>query len=249
MGKDTLYDITIESPVQVTREEYVDVGSGDNIVGNIKRAFHGGTDFEIWTAASEGTQLVEDTDYELINKDLNYTRRAGSDVFTGFKILNATYQTGSIFINYKILGSYPTAELIQNISDQIIEDIENGSISVANAVTTDGINETGADEGILKTKILQIGDWDMDSNAWIEVPHGLTYSKIRSVTALIRNDNGSSFYDLSRVNPAVGTTSDGIRIDSINIHLQRIAGGAFDSTDFDTPSGYNRGWIVIGYIL
>lgn len=112
MAKDTLYNINIESPAQITREQYTGVGSGDAICGDCKRAFLGGTDFEIWSASTGGTQLVEDTDYELIDQDADLTSRAGADVYTGFKILNATYRTGSIYITYKVIGSYADAGFV-----------------------------------------------------------------------------------------------------------------------------------------
>lgn len=119
MAKDTLYNFNYASPVQVTREEYEDVGSGINILGDVKRAIKGGTDFEIWDSPTGGTQLVEGTDYDLKNIDTYYTDQAGFNVYTGYQITNVAYQTGSIYITYKIVGSYTDADFFNGMVSDI----------------------------------------------------------------------------------------------------------------------------------
>jgi hypothetical protein len=49
-------------------------------------------------------------------------------------------------------------------------------------------------------KIIEIGDWDMDSTIYVEFTlssYGLTMDKVRSVTAMIRHDNGTNLYDFT----------------------------------------------------
>jgi hypothetical protein len=106
MSKDTIYGFDYVAPTQITREEYVDVGSGKFQLGTAARGFKGLTDFEIWDAAVDGTQLTEDVDYELDDIDQAHTVLSGFNIYTRIRILNATYQTGSIFITYKIVLSY-----------------------------------------------------------------------------------------------------------------------------------------------
>ena len=104
----------------------------------------------------------------------------------------------------------------------------------------------------LKTKIIEIGDWDMNANDGVSVAHGLSdYTKIISVKAMIRPDAGNNeTYPLCDVmnNFATDGVEGGIlRIDATNIDLRRFLGGFFDSVSFDSTS-YNRGWVIIKYM-
>jgi hypothetical protein len=92
-------------------------------------------------------------------------------------------------------------------------------------------------------KSIQIGDWDMDTDATKSVAHGQTLSKILNVSCLVVNDAGDKKYQ------AIGHDGGTIpleiqEIDATNVVLARKAGGTFDSTDFDSTS-YNRGFITI----
>ena len=120
---DTLYDFNYASPTAVDRQEYTDVGAAAFYLGTCPRAFLGGTDFEIWTAAVGGTQLTEGVDYTISQNnargDVFYSRQSGETVYSDVTIDNVTYQTGSIFITYKIIGSYITAETLNGVIDAI----------------------------------------------------------------------------------------------------------------------------------
>ncbi len=123
MATSTLYDFNYTTPVQVTREEHINVGSGVNILGDVSRGFKNGLDFEIWTAASGGTQLTESTDYDLVSVNIKgdtwYSNESGYTVISGFQITNATYQTGSIFITYKVVGSYTDATFFNTMRTEV----------------------------------------------------------------------------------------------------------------------------------
>ncbi len=93
--------------------------------------------------------------------------------------------------------------------------------------------------------VVEIGDWDMDTTASVAIAHGLTLSKIRSVSALIRNDAGTVLYPLIGHDGAAAAAMIET-IDATNINIIRAAGGDFDGADFDSTS-YNRGWIKIDY--
>ena len=99
----------------------------------------------------------------------------------------------------------------------------------------------------LNTKVVKIGDWNMDTTAAVTVAHGVTNSKIRSVSAMIRNDADSNYNLLSFVDASTVAAQGGIgAYNAGNISLVRLTGGAFDSASF-AATGYNRGWITIVY--
>jgi hypothetical protein len=103
-----------------------------------------------------------------------------------------------------------------------------------------GIEETNG--SIVRSKIVSIGDWNMDSAADLSVAHGLTdRTVIKRVSAIIRHDNDTPYYELQGDN--YGT----ILFTDTNIQLGRVAGGNFDNTNFNATS-FNRGWIFIDYI-
>jgi hypothetical protein len=101
----------------------------------------------------------------------------------------------------------------------------------------------------LKTKIIDIGDWDMDATATVNIAHGLTMTNIRVMEAFIQSDGSAGVYPLNRVlNPTTPTLQGSVSVaDSTNITLHRTTGGIFDSINFDATS-FNRGWITIIYI-
>lgn len=110
--------------------------------------------------------------------------------------------------------------------------------------------ETKAILGInINKKIVEIGDWNMDSTASKDVAHGVTLSKIRTVNAMIRNDADDTYYPVENsYNNATFVASCYIyEIDATSIKMSRYATSTFDSANFDSTS-YNRGWITIEYI-
>jgi hypothetical protein len=104
--------------------------------------------------------------------------------------------------------------------------------------------------GGLRTKIVQIGDWNMDTTNLVEIAHGLDWTKIVNVHACIYADGGGDRYMLvnSETTPVpTGTFSSIISWTALNIALRRATGGVFDSASFSgTP--FNRGFIVIQYV-
>ena len=92
-------------------------------------------------------------------------------------------------------------------------------------------------------KIIEIGDWDMDTDATKAVAHGETLTDIRMVQALIRNDANDTLYPLLNHDGAAASAMVDT-IDATNVNLLRANGGDFDKADFDSTS-YNRGWLAI----
>ncbi len=106
----------------------------------------------------------------------------------------------------------------------------------------------------LITKVIDIGDWDMDASVSIDIAHGIDdYYKIRDVRVMIRRDTpaAANFYPLDHLALYVAASAyiaqGGIEyINSTIIRLFRLGSGFFDSSIFDDTS-YNRGWITITY--
>lgn len=117
-------------------------------------------------------------------------------------------------------------------------------VGTNSVVATDSLRvELGT---ILKTKVIDIGDWDMDATVTVNVAHGLTASKIRSCDVLIIADSTGIYPFVSGY--TTGNTIEGaFFIDNTFVSMERKTGGVFDNTSFDQTS-FNRGWITIQYV-
>lgn len=120
-------------------------------------------------------------------------------------------------------------------------DVITGTLEVQGGIKTD----TGS---YLKKKVVQIGDWNMSTTGSVAVLHGVGDSqKIRSVSAMIRNDDASLLIPITGI--SIGGTIQGgiVSVTATEINLYREATpGVFDSANYDSTS-YNRGWIFIEY--
>lgn len=113
----------------------------------------------------------------------------------------------------------------------------------------------------LRTKVVEIGDWNMNSTSGVNIAHGLPdVTKIRSVSVIIRSDGSTIVYDFLS-SPGVDQPSTALNIskrsgtiaeiNSTNIELDQkqddgSSSSFFDGTGFDSTS-FNRGWITIVY--
>lgn len=114
-------------------------------------------------------------------------------------------------------------------------------------IATDGaaLDALGVQNVALNTKVVDIGDWNMDATGSVNVAHGLTFADIRNVSIMIRNDVDNSYSNLFYDD---GVSVGGYFIcNSTNVVLHRITSGAFDSTAYNSTS-YNRGWVTITYV-
>lgn len=97
----------------------------------------------------------------------------------------------------------------------------------------------------LRTEIVEIGDWNMDTTASVNISLSGVASQeaIRHLSVIIRNDANTNFYPLEILNG--GLPSGFWSIGGSNITLGRVAStGLFDSTNFNSTS-YNRGWVYL----
>lgn len=100
----------------------------------------------------------------------------------------------------------------------------------------------------LATKVVEIGDWNMQTSVSVNVAHGLgvDFIKIRSISVIIRNDGGNLYYKLERINTTGGAEGGIVDVGSASIRCGRLTGGFFDAVGFSTTP-YNRGWVTFQY--
>jgi len=125
-----------------------------------------------------------------------------------------------------------------------------GAIDSDSTITADGGIVAGAGNATLLKKVVNIGDWDMDANPEVNIAHGLTFSKIRSVSGLIRNDADNKYYQIPSPKYTDGTGDEmGVwvaSVDATNVILHREGTSQWDDTNFNATS-FNRGWVIIEY--
>ena len=137
---------------------------------------------------------------------------------------------------------------VYTTGDQTVNGVKTFGSTIVGSI--DSIKETGSGAGTVRKKIIEIGDWNMDSTQQKYVAHGLTRTKIRSINIIIRGDSDGDYYPLNYTDITSGLTQGKwfLPVGSETfIEMQRLASGLFDSTSFDATS-YNRGWVVIDYV-
>ena len=91
----------------------------------------------------------------------------------------------------------------------------------------------------------------MDTSGTVNVAHGLTYTNIRSVNGLIRDDADTARAPINGFGQPLGGTPVNVDIaatvDPTNVQITRLTGGPFDNANYD-GTGFTRGWIIITYI-
>jgi len=104
------------------------------------------------------------------------------------------------------------------------------------------LSDIGAGSGVLSHKVINIGDWNMDSTAGVAVAHGLTFANIRYAQAFIRNDNDDNYHPIDYGSP------DGyVTLNATNVVLGRNENKGFDNANYDATS-FNRGWAIVWYV-
>lgn len=125
-----------------------------------------------------------------------------------------------------------------------------------NVVYTDKIQELTSgvgvgietiDGSILRTKIINIGDWNMDTTNFVDVLHKLTMSKIRDIKIIIRDDYDDLYLPINWYDNFNSIIVGTYNIQATVINITRIDSAVFDSEDYNATS-FNRGWITIWYI-
>lgn len=99
----------------------------------------------------------------------------------------------------------------------------------------------------INTKIISIGDWDMDGTTNVDINHGIAdYKKIRAVSVVIRDDSDALYRPLNCTDSSLNLQGAVTLIGSTQISLARLTGGLFDGTSYNATT-FNRGFITITY--
>jgi len=198
--------------------------------------------------------------YEALDKFWRIARVENSDINnvteTGFYIsvepaANRPGNAEGCMVHINRSSEIANQFFMRNFADQVFFRRKEGGVwqpwvELANksqVVQVDGSQQ-------LLTKVIEIGDWNMDSDSSMDVAHGLSLSKIRSVHGVIRNDGDSLYTPIPYMDISLGGSDTDLTINSITasvITLLRKAGGVFDNTSYD-QTGYNRGWLTIYHV-
>lgn len=196
--------------------------------------------------------------YAQFNEKL--TTRTLGGTLTNFTILepdtidhDGTLQVDTVIESTATAGVTIEGVLLKdNDINQVVDIFASGDLQVVNvdaSGTVDAAAGIITDGTALKTKVIDIGDWDMDADAATgSIAHGVgDFTTIRDITAVIINDATSGRFILNGYNDTKGVVDGGVQtFDATNIILNRSAAGQFDNTGFDfTPR--NRGHIIITY--
>ncbi len=145
------------------------------------------------------------------------------------------------------VGGSTVGDIVTNDDTQTLTNKTLTDPTINGAVINGAVTGT-APKVLLNQKVIEIGDWNMVTTTTVLVAHGLTTSKIRAVSVLIRDDSNTNYSDFSAFDSGPGATTNGtITCQTTNVNISRSAAGSFDSTNYDSTS-YNRGWITILYV-
>ena len=110
--------------------------------------------------------------------------------------------------------------------------------------------QAGETRPLLK-KVIDIGEWNMNATASLNVAHNIIGTRIRNMYANIKMDTDGDRYPIWHGAGSAAVAGSMIN-EAItgNIKLWRFAGGLFDSALFNATASTvaNRGWIYIQYV-
>jgi hypothetical protein len=185
---------------------------------------------------------------------------------------------GAIFYNdiiYKVDLNNSISSPSNTLVWKINSSVQPNKIYLANGVSNSGIADYAASNvkylfsglpiyrtsggvesliPMIKKKVIEIGDWNMDVNG---NPINTTYlgisdvTKVISVSVLIRKDDDSLVSPLGIVDGTSGVCAGRWILNkgvggNPYLTLLRITGGEFDNSDYSATS-FNRGWVMIEY--
>lgn len=100
----------------------------------------------------------------------------------------------------------------------------------------------------LAEKVIEIINWSIDTSNNIAIAHGLTISKIRSISGLIRPDSGTPYSSIGGIGNGTPTKL-GIFISAINLTtiVVRASDDFVPGGSYSSVGGFVRGWLTILY--
>ena len=230
-----------------------DANIGSKVTANTAKVSNVTTNISFTRTATTVTVLSSDgSDAILPEADTTNAGMLGSDkwdqiVANNAKVTNANHSgdvTGSAALT--IGNDKVTYAKMQNVAaDERILGRVSGAAGNVEELTAAQVR-TMIGQPLLMT-VMDIGDWNMDTDASVDIVHGLTLSNIRYVTALIRDDaTALAGHPIQRVDNA-GVGSGEVNVNATHIHLARVTGGVWDGTAYDS-TGYNRGWVILWHV-
>ena len=172
---------------------------------------------------------------------------AGLDVTAEFTIVAPTWSTSKQGF-YDGLDRY-IGGLYKDASGNYTTKYLFGREQEGKIAGADGLSKI--EDGIFwKNKKVDIGNWDMDTNASVDVTIDVESEKVRGIDVIIRNDTPGATYPLNKYNLSAGEIEGGVEYLTASapwqVRLSRRTGGYFNNSNFNaTP--YNRGWITVWY--
>jgi hypothetical protein len=175
----------------------------------------------------------------------------------GTTALTAAIDEGRLWIDtdggatpYYYTSGGAWAKCFSSITDDGTDVTFGNDVTVTNDLTITGVTTAsgGIDAGntgtTFKVKELDIGVWDMDATASVTVAHGVTESKIRAVSVLIRSDT-NDYYPIDWNTSGTNAAGNWRLVSDTVVQLNRTTGGSFDSANFN--DGSSRGTIYVTY--
>ena len=196
------------------------------------------------TKQADYARLMANTVYNKAQTISEISRlQSGTVSFEGAK----TFQSATVFnstVNITAGGSATITTI-----DVTATATFSGPITAATATFSGGIK---TDSVVLKTTVIEIGDWNMTATTQKGVAHGIAdWTKIRDISVLVRNDAATSAFNFQSFE--ITLSGSFLRhllwATSTYIYMQIILDSAveyFDDATFNSTS-YNRGWITITY--
>lgn len=235
----------------------VDMGTGNTLIFDFNYSVYGKTILEIRNQGNQQASIgITEYDAGVYQRGVTYSSSAisnagsgGAGTSSGDDVFNITsFFTGSnagVRLESYANGTLTTLTLGANgavyPSDYTSKFVDR---SLPDKAYVDSYT------GEIKRTVVEIGDWDMDANQTTTVAHGLTFSKIRNVEGVIRNDANNIFYSSGYIGASGNVQWTTTTIDATNVTLTRRpggGGGVFDDPAFSTTP-FNRGWLIIDYV-
>lgn len=99
---------------------------------------------------------------------------------------------------------------------------------------------------LLLHKIVNIGAWNMQAVASVNIAHGLTLADIVSCSAIIIRNDSAKMVMFGAANAPAETTNHMIEIVALTVDLHRGGGGIFANVNYNNAV-MNRGYILLTY--
>jgi len=198
-----IYDYVTGETYTVTKLKQEASGTGivylKDEYTNIPLAF---TSLKLYDDASGTTELVLNTDFTIEQIDSYYTTEEGTDVYRGYKIINATYQSVPVYADADIVGGYNNRlnnykyiTLSSDVTTTIDKEWKNTIIVADTGCTTVTINKTSSVDLSNKIQVFN------ESGSAITVTDGVASYNLNNGINDFYWYNGSNFLNINNLAP------------------------------------------------